>query len=532
MDDRARTTATAGVEAARHLLHWYQTEHPGWKDKRTPLDDLVSWLGLRVETFHPEDYPAGTYGFLEPGEDLIWLSRTLSASLRRFTLAHEVGHVLLHSENKHAQRLSRGRSIETSQHIAELSREDPCQRPDVQEEVTEQTEQELIQEVLGIGQSYDPRSGRELAANIFAAELLMPLEQVRTLYLNEHVSPGELSSIFDVSNAAMLNRLVSLVMEPAAPTPGRSHEGGRPPGSPLPWTETPIPDRVDDGSQPGQSSRATTTGRATTRVAPTMDGNATKAPAKKQYDEFQRAAIEAPAPALIVAGPGSGKTSTLIGRTEYLINTLDVQPEHILALTFSRKAAQEMQERLEQALRKDEQQESVPVTATRHIPMVSTFHAFCAEMLRTYGGLVGLRPDFALIDDTEGYFLLRQLAREMQLYHYRNLQSPAYYFPDILKAISRAKDELVPPEQYQQLALDMLKTASDEEAVLSAKKTLEVAAIYALYEEALRARGDTDFGGLIMLAAQALRAFPEVLYEQQQRFQHILVDEFQDINRA
>ncbi len=496
MDDRARTTATAGVEAARHLLHWYQTEHPGWKDKRTPLDDLVSWLGLRVETFHPEDYPAGTYGFLEPGEDLIWLSRTLSASLRRFTLAHEVGHVLLHSENKHAQRLSRGRSIETSQHIAELSREDPCQRPDVQEEVTEQTEQELIQEVLGIGQSYDPRSGRELAANIFAAELLMPLEQVRTLYLNEHVSPGELSSIFDVSNAAMLNRLVSLVMEPAAPTPGRSHEDGRPPRSTLPWTETPIPDRVDDGSQPGQSSRATTTGRATTRVAPTMDGNATKAPAKKQYDEFQRAAIEAPAPALIVAGPGSGKTSTLIGRTEY------------------------------------EQQESVPVTATRHIPMVSTFHAFCAEMLRTYGGLVGLRPDFALIDDTEGYFLLRQLAREMQLYHYRNLQSPAYYFPDILKAISRAKDELVPPEQYQQLALDMLKTASDEEAVLSAKKTLEVAAIYALYEEALRARGDTDFGGLIMLAAQALRAFPEVLYEQQQRFQHILVDEFQDINRA
>jgi len=79
-----------------------------------------------------------------------------------------------------------------------------------------------------------------------------------------------------------------------------------------------------------------------------MDGDTTIAPAKKQYDEFQRAAIEAPTPALIVAGPGSGKTSTLIGRAEYLINTLNVQPVHILALTFSRKAAQEMQERLAQ----------------------------------------------------------------------------------------------------------------------------------------------------------------------------------------
>ena len=67
---------------------------------------------------------------------------------------------------------------------------------------------------------------------------------------------------------------------------------------------------------------------------------------KKEYDEFQQAAIEAPTPALIVAGPGSGKTSTLIGRVEYLIDTQGVAPEHILALTFSRKAAEEMQERL------------------------------------------------------------------------------------------------------------------------------------------------------------------------------------------
>src|SRR5438309_5482670 len=78
----------------------------------------------------------------------------------------------------------------------------------------------------------------------------------------------------------------------------------------------------------------------------------------------------------------------------------------------------------------------------------------------------------------------------------------------------------------------MLESAADEEAQLSAQKALEVASIYALYQEGLRERGDTDFGGLIMLTVQLLQEIEEVLYEQQQRFHHILVDEFQDINRA
>ncbi|HEX6557636.1 MAG TPA: ATP-dependent helicase [Ktedonobacteraceae bacterium] len=491
MDDQIRQAAVA---AARHLLLLYKAEHPAWTDTRTPVDDLVSWAGLQVETFHATDYPQGTYGFLEQDEDLIWLCRTLPESLRRFTLAHELGHAVLHRDNARRRPLLHESGLAASlppasQFLPELSREDPCQQPDVQEEVAGQNEQELLQEVLGIGQSYNPRSERELAANIFAAELLMPIEQVRTLYLHEHIPTTGLANLFDVSNAAMLNRLVSLATEPLVP------------------------------SHPGPQE---------------LPSNDTKTIAKKQYDEFQKAAIEAPTPALIVAGPGSGKTSTLIGRTEYLINTLAVQPEHILALTFSRKAAQEMQERLGQVLQRDDSRNDKGFNggALQHAPTVSTFHAFCAEMLRGYGQLVGLRPDFTVIDETEGYFLLRQLAGEMPLYHYRNLKSPAYYFPDILKAISRAKDELVSPEQYRLLALRMLESAADEEAQLSAQKALEVASIYTLYQEGLRERGDTDFGGLIMLAVQLLQEMPEVLYEQQQRFHHILVDEFQDINRA
>src|SRR5262249_50295236 len=132
--------------------------------------------------------------------------------------------------------------------------------------------------------------------------------------------------------------------------------------------------------------------------------------AKRHYDEFQQAAIEAATPALIVAGPGSGKTSTLIGRAEYVIRTLGISPQHILALTFSRKAAQEMQERLRLALS--------DILTDDKAPAVSTFHAFCADLLRTHGALVGLRSDFTLVDDAEGYFLLRRLAGELPLCHY------------------------------------------------------------------------------------------------------------------
>ncbi|GAC1474556.1 MAG: UvrD-helicase domain-containing protein [Ktedonobacteraceae bacterium] len=230
---------------------------------------------------------------------------------------------------------------------------------------------------------------------------------------------------------------------------------------------------------------------------------------------------------MIVAGPGSGKTSTLIGRVEYIINTLAVQPKNILALTFSRKATQEMEERLTAVLA-----DAAGDAPGSMRPKVSTFHAFCADLLRQYGALVGLRSDFTLIDEAEGYFILRQQANKMRLHHYQKLQAPAYYFPDMLKAISRAKDELLSPADYERRALEMQRQAPDDEAREKAEKAHEVAHVYALYQEGLQLRGDTDFGGLIMLAIQLLREQPDVLREQQLKYQHILVDEFQDVNRA
>ncbi len=490
-------------EAARLLLQRFWQQYEGASEDRTPLDELINWLGLRIGTFHPDDEPEGTYGYVDPdeSENLIWLCRDLPETFRRFTLAHELGHVVLHchsNEQIHSLLGDLSTSIrlyDEQQHTPALSHEDPCHSTDVQENM--QLDDEQFQDALGSGQHYDPRSQREIAANIFAAELLMPFDLVHARYIDTETLPASLAGIFSVSNAAMLNRLVGMLRDTRQ-----------------------IASTTDkDTSSP--TSDTSTMGRSPLLSRPVNDATSPR----KRYDEFQQAAIEAPTPALIVAGPGSGKTSTLIGRVEYIIQELRVPPQSILALTFSRKAAQEMEERLQSLLGSD-------VQALYAHPEVSTFHAFCANLLRQYGTLVGLREDFTLIDEAEGYFLLRQMSNEMHLRHYQKLQAPTYYFPDILKAISRAKDELISPEEYAQLAQKMLEQADNEETQQKAEKAREIADTYALYQQGLARRGDSDFGGLLALTVQLFHEHPEILQEQQQKYQHILVDEFQDVNRA
>src|SRR5574340_1465905 len=93
MDERFREQA---VEAARQALQFFRESNPQWTGDIVPVDKLATWLGFEVTTFGPDDHPKGTYGFLEPGENLIWLYRKLSGGMRRFTLAHEIGHAILH----------------------------------------------------------------------------------------------------------------------------------------------------------------------------------------------------------------------------------------------------------------------------------------------------------------------------------------------------------------------------------------------------------------------------------------------------
>ncbi|HEX7733500.1 MAG TPA: UvrD-helicase domain-containing protein [Ktedonobacteraceae bacterium] len=477
------------VEAARDVLLRFRREAPDWQDDQTPVERIARWLGCEVVTFHPDDYPAGTFGFLEPGELLIWLCRDLSPAFRRFTLAHELGHVVLHSHLPIGHDLPRAASAQLAfSDDHPVSSGDPCQGQDISEEAAGLLSQQQAEDLLGPGLAYDPRSRRELAANLFAAELLMPLERVWKLYVVQGNSPDLLAARFGVSLAAMFNRLTGLFTE-------------QPEYLMLPSSSN----QADQESLPEQAEAV---------VEQT-------APARKAYDEFQRAAIETPTPALVVAGPGSGKTSTLIGRAEYLLREQGVLPEQILALTFSRKAAQEMQERLQKIL-----------SAGQLAPTISTFHAFCADLLRTHGQRLGLRQDFALVDDAEGYFLLRGLAGNLPLNHYQNLFDPASPFRDFLKAISRAKDELITPARYRELAINMLNQAGSEEEKQAAERALEIAAVYELYQQRLMSRGDSDFGGLLMLAVQLLSEHADIRSAILQRYQHILVDEFQDINRA
>ena len=479
MDKAIRLTVEA---TARLILNAYRKAHPWWTDNITPIDDVASWLQLEVATFDAQSYEPGTFGFMDADEEenLVWICRDLTETLRRFTLAHEIGHALLHCQDGH--RLQQFALDDTTYYpysgTAWLSDTHPCDQHDIQEDMASLLEQDQLQEKLGSSHDYDPRSERELIANLFAAELLIPGDRLTTLYLHERVPAYTLTASFHVSQTALLTRLISLLsLSDKTTTPTKLAE--------QPTTAT-----------------------------------------KKQYDTFQQAAIEAPTPALIVAGPGSGKTSTLIGRAEYLINALHIPPQHILALTFSRKATQEMAERLEQLI-------GNPVHTAAEMPTVSTFHAFCANLLRRYGALVGLRSDFTLVDDAEGYGILRQQANAMHLHHYRLLQSPTHYFPDMLKAIARAKDELILPEQYAAFAQQMLDQATDDdEAYRKAEKAHEVAQVYALYQQELQRRGDTDFGGLLVLTIQLLTEHSEVLQEIQQNFEHMLVDEFQDVNRA
>ena len=462
--------------AAEQLLASYQSISPDQIDPlaATPIDAIVAWQGVAVERFNPVDHPHGTLGWLEPGEDLIWLSMALDEPVRRFTLAHELGHWVLH---RHAG-LSASGPLSVAPALA-ADGSAACTDDDVEAYLAGGW---LEDEMLRPGQSYSPRAMRERAADAFAAALLAPLDRVRTLFLGTPdqapLEPERLADHFGMTLKAMLGRLSELLHEPPA----------------GPANSTPV-----SAAPPAKSAPS---------------------PAKP-YDPWQQAAITAPTPALVVAGPGSGKTSTLVGRVRYLIEEQGLAPNQLLALTFSNKAAREMRERIAQLLG-----DGVA------LPTVSTFHSFCAELLRLYAAQVGLRPDFALLDTPDGYFLLRRQASRLPLRHYGHLGNPELHFAALLGAASRAKDELATPADYLRLAEEELGRAPTKEQRLKAERAREVAQVYQVYQEALAAQRDADFGDLIMLTARFLIDNPAVLAELQERYRQILVDEFQDINRA
>jgi superfamily I DNA/RNA helicase len=196
-------------------------------------------------------------------------------------------------------------------------------------------------------------------------------------------------------------------------------------------------------------------------------------------------------PYLLRAGPGTGKTRTLVRRIETLIADR-VDPPSMLVLTFSNRTAGELSERLSRAVGEDAAQ-----------MWVGTFHGFGLDLVRRFHDKLDLPPDPAFFDRSDAISVLEQILPTLPLSHYRNLWDPVVVLREILQAISRAKDEVVTPPEYRRLAEAMAKNAdpSDEKATDLAAKCVEIASVYELYEDAKRSRGAVDFGDLIMLPA-------------------------------
>jgi DNA helicase-2/ATP-dependent DNA helicase PcrA len=230
-------------------------------------------------------------------------------------------------------------------------------------------------------------------------------------------------------------------------------------------------------------------------------------------------------PLLIVAGAGTGKTKVIVHRIAYLIATKRARPEQIVALTFTDKAAAEMEERVD-----------VLVPYGFASVLINTFHAFGDRIIRDHALELGLSPDFEVMSDAQQAVFFREHLFEFPLGYYRPLGNPTRYISDMLSCISRAKDEDVSPEEYLRHARLLQERATrdprDEALAELAVQQGEIARTYQKYQELLAREGKADFGDQVNLALKLFREHPLVASRCQERFRYILVDEFQDTNYA
>lgn len=223
---------------------------------------------------------------------------------------------------------------------------------------------------------------------------------------------------------------------------------------------------------------------------------------------------------LLEAGPGTGKTQTLVARVESLLCD-GVDPKRILVLTFSNKAAGEMAHRIAHKHRE-----------AAAAMWIGTFHAFGLDLIRRFHVELGLPRDPRLMDRTEAVELLEEEFPTLELVHYRAIYDPVPLISDLLSAISRAKDEVVDPFRYAELAKVMFEQAGSADEVQAAEKALEVARVYQAYEQIKRREHCVDFGDLVLLPVRLLEENAEVRASLQSLYDHVLVDEYQDVNRS
>lgn len=404
-------------------------------------------------TFKPyyEDDP-------EAGGEVCY-DQTLPEEERAFSIAHELGHFMLH----------RGQPTR-------------CEHTDMESQPGEEAPLEGQVEV------YNPKNRREQAANLFALELLMPGPQLQAEYL-ELIAARQAAPRPDYSQ-----RLVDTLARQFQVDPYRLFfQLGNV------FLDSPLPLEL--------------------ALAETSPENQTD---KVKLDDHQAAAKTVETPALVLAGPGAGKTRTLVERVRYLVTERKLNPARLLVLTFSNKAAGELRERLTLAGLAAEEM------------AISTFHAYGVDLLRRHAERAGLERDFRLLDGAHAYMLLQDILLYLPTGYYVRDENPELYLNELLTDIGRAKDYLRTPDEYD-TAVERMAALVDGAARFKPEdieKARNRAGVYRVYEQQKKLRKQVDFGDLVMLPVRLMRQDAQVLTEERSRYEQILVDEFQDINYA
>lgn len=436
-----------GFDTVRHLARLRHAEAlaeaGGVHAAAALLDAAASLTGIARQGVEDNDpLLCGAEAILDPSMPAIFYKNSVGPEQAAFYQAHEFGHHWLDNSTG------------------------ACTGSDIDDSMPEERIPLGIQRVEG----YGPRERRECQANVFAREFLLPGNEARRLFTEEHLSAATIAGRLGVPFRLVQQQLARALLVPE-----------------------PEPQKVED-----------------------EDGHT--APG---LDDSQRMAAEAESgPHLIEAGPGTGKTRTLIARIEWLLKR-GTDPASILALTFSNKAAEEMRER-------------VALAAPAAAPAIwaGTFHAFGLELLRKYGHLLDLPPDVRLVDPGDALLLLEEKLPELPLSHYLKLHEPVFALRDILAAISRARDELIGADEYRGFGEAMLKEAANDASQEAAECVIEVAEVFAAYERMLDEMRIVDFADLIVKPIALLERHPEIAEQVRAQYGQILVDEYQDVNRA
>ncbi len=225
-------------------------------------------------------------------------------------------------------------------------------------------------------------------------------------------------------------------------------------------------------------------------------------------------------PLMIIAGAGTGKTTVITQKIAQIITQKIAQPEEILALTFTEKAAREMAERVDALL-------EVGYTELS----ISTFHSFCQRVLEQYGLDIGISTQNKLLTSVDAWLLVREHLDRFNLNYYRPLGNPTRHIHELIKHFNKCKDELISPADYLSYAENL---QLNNDVVVGEEKTrlIEIANAYHVYNQLLLEKNALDFGDLIFYTIKLLESRPYILASLQQRYRYILVDEFQDVNWA